>query len=272
VLLACCKDARQPTLFYKTVQSYEKNMVAASDFSYFFLLFAQIVVILHAVQSILRLKTRKIICQNIMGFLSKLFGKKQDEKKAGGIEDYMMLVRVYFQSAIASQLGINNLAMLPDLRMFKATLKVPTQNNKLGVGEKAFCKKMMKEVYNVDDGFFKEIDQSVRKNCNKLQDAQTYLVQFQGFSQDLMMLMGNLMKFKLRLPSFFKSAIYQMTEKTVNDIFNKNDYKDAGVMKTVVAIRQYDKRLGFSQKWVTDFVYQVVMLAKKEPKKKEENA
>ena len=81
-----------------------------------------------------------------MGFLSKLFGKKQDEKKAGGIEDYMMLVRVYFQSAIASQLGINNLAMLPDLRMFKATLKVPTQNNKLGVGEKAFCKKMMKEV------------------------------------------------------------------------------------------------------------------------------
>lgn len=50
VLLACCKDARQPTLFYKTVQSYEKNMVAASDFSYFFLLFAQIVVILHAVQ------------------------------------------------------------------------------------------------------------------------------------------------------------------------------------------------------------------------------
>lgn len=57
-----------------------------------------------------------------------------------------------------------------------------------------------------------------------------------------------------------------MTEKTVMDIFNKNDYKDAGVVKTVMAIRQYDKRLGFSQKWITDFVYQVVMLAKKEPK------
>ena len=57
-----------------------------------------------------------------------------------------------------------------------------------------------------------------------------------------------------------------MTEKTVADIFNKNDYKDAGVIKTVLAIRQYDKRLGFSQKWITDFVYQVVMLAKKEPK------
>ena len=207
-----------------------------------------------------------------MGLLSKLFGKKQEENKAGGMEDYMTLVRVYFQAALASQLGINNLAMLPDLRMFKATLKVPTQNNKLGLGEKAHCKKMMKEIYNVDDSFFKEIDQSIRKNCGKLQDVQTYLVQFQGFSQDLMMLMGNLMKFKLRMPSFFKSAIYQMTEKTVGEIFTKNDYKDAGVMKTVMAIRQYNKRLGFSQKWITDFVYQVVMLAKKEPKKQDENA
>ena len=62
-----------------------------------------------------------------------------------------------------------------------------------------------------------------------------------------------------------------MTEKTVDDIFNKNDFSDASVLKTVVDIRQYDKRLGFSQKWVTDFVYQIVMLAKKEPKPKEEN-
>jgi hypothetical protein len=90
------------------------------------------------------------------------------------------------------------------------------------------------------------------------------MIQFSAFSQDLMMLTGNLMKFKLRLPSFFKSAIRSMTEKTVNDIFNKNDFSDAGVMKTVVAIRQYDQKLGFTQQWVTDFVYRVVMLAKKE--------
>ena len=37
-------------------------------------------------------------------------------------------------------------------------------------------------------------------------------------------------------------------------------------MKTVVGIRQTNKRLGYSQKWITDFVYQVVMLAKKESK------
>ena len=156
--------------------------------------------------------------------------------------------------------------MLPDLRVFKSTLPVPTVNNKLGVGEKTRCKKMLKELYKTDDNFFDEIDLSIKKNCRKLQDVQPYLIQFQGFTQDLMMLLGNLMKFKLRVPGFFKKALYVMTEKTVNDIFTKNDFSDAAVIKSVMAVRQYDKRLGFSQKWVTDFVYQVVMLAKKEPK------
>ena len=207
-----------------------------------------------------------------MGIFTKLFGTKTADAKSGGMEDYMTLIRVYFQASLASTLGINNLAMLPDLRMFKTTLHVPTVNNKLGVGEKIHCKKMLKELYKVDDNFFKEIDASIRKNCRKIQDVQVYLIQFQGFTQDLMMLMGNLMKFKLRVPSFFKSAIYTMTEKTVRDIFAKNDYRDAGVIKAVLAIRQYNKRLNFSEKWVTGFVFQVVMLAKKEPKNKEEAA
>lgn len=203
--------------------------------------------------------------------LSKLFGKKDRNDTTGGMEDYMTLIRVYFQSAIAAQLGINNLKMLPDLRTFKITLHVLTVNNKLGVGEKARCKNMLKEMYHTDDLFFKEIDQSIRKNCRRLEDVQPYLLQFQGFTQELMMLVGNLMKFKLRMPSIFKSALYTMTEKTVNDIFTKNDYKDAGVIKAVVAVRQYNKRLGFSQKWTTDFIHQVVMLAKKEPKPGNEN-
>lgn len=188
------------------------------------------------------------------------------------MQDYMTLVRVYFQASIAAQVGINNLAMLPDLRMFKATLHVPTQNNKLGLGEKSHCKKMMKEIYGTDDGFFKEIDQSIRRNCKRLPDVQVYLVQFQNFSQDLMMLTGNLMKFKLRVPSIFKKTIYAMTEKTVQDIFTKNSYKDPSVVKSVLNVRKYNTRLNFSQKWVTDFVYQVVMLAKKEPAPSQEEA
>ena len=195
-----------------------------------------------------------------MSFLNKLFGKKEDEQqKAGGMEDFMTLIRVYFQACMAADLGISNLAALPDLRVFKATLKVPTQNNRLGLAEKSRCNKMLKELYQMDDDFTKEIDASIRKRCKKPQDVQTYMYQFSGFTQDLMMLTGNLMKFKLRVPSFFKSAIRTMTEKTVNDIFNKNDFTDPGVMKTVVAIRQYAQKLGFSQQWTTNFVYRVVI-------------
>lgn len=207
-----------------------------------------------------------------MGIFSKIFNMKPREEKAGGMQDYMTLVRVYFQASLAAQLGITNLAMLPDLRVFKSTLHVPTQNNKLGVGERSHCRKMMHEIYGTEDSFFKEIDQSIRRNCRKLQDVQVYLIQFQSFSQELMMLTGNLMKFKLRVPSFFKKTIYAMTEKTVNDIFTKNSYTDASVIKAVMAVRKFNQRLNFSQKWVTDFVYQVVMLAKKEPAPSQEEA
>ncbi|MBF1391970.1 MAG: hypothetical protein HXN36_09750 [Prevotella histicola] len=206
-----------------------------------------------------------------MGIISSIFNRGEKEQvKSGGMEDYMMLVRVYFQSVLASRLGINNLAMLPDLRTYKQTFRVPTLNNKLGLGEKVSVRKTMKNIYKVDDSFFDEIDASIKKNCKKMQDVQPYLYQFQGFTQDLMMLVGNLMKFKLRVPGIFKKVIYTMTEKTVNDIFDKNDFTDPGVIKAVMSIRQYDQRLRFSRKWVTDFVYQIVMLAKKEPKGTEE--
>ena len=199
-----------------------------------------------------------------MSILSKLFGKKEEEQKIGGMEDFMTLIRVYFQAVMAADLHISNLAALPDLRVFKSTLKVPTVNNRLGVGEKQKVTKRMMDIYGMDESFTKEIDQSIRRRCKGVQDVQTYMYQFQGFTQDLMMLTSNLMKFKLRVPSFFKKAIYTMTEKTIDDIFNKNDFSDAGVMKTVVDIRKYNQKLGFSQQWVTSFVYRVVMLAKKE--------
>ena len=71
-----------------------------------------------------------------MGFFSNLFKHKEQEPKAGGMEDFMLLIRVYYQAVMAAQIGINNLAALPDLRVFKQTYKVPTQNNRLGLGEK----------------------------------------------------------------------------------------------------------------------------------------
>ena len=95
------------------------------------------------------------------------------------------------------------------------------------------------------------------------------MYQFQGFTQDLMMLVSNLMKVKARIPSIFKKTLYSVTEKTVNDIFNKNDFTDAGVMKSVVDVRQLNKKLGFSEQWVTQFVFRVLLLAKKEPRPKD---
>ena len=207
-----------------------------------------------------------------MSIFSKLFGKKKSGEEStirvGGIEDFMTLIRVYYQAAMASQLGITNINVLPDMATFKRTLKVPTQKNKLGIAEKSRCKKMLSEIYGLNDAFFKEIDASIKKNCKNVNDVRNYLFMFQGFSQDLMMVIGNLMQWKFRLPGTFKKLIHGMTEKTVHDIMTKFDWKDESVRKTCNNIRQYQHRLNYSESWITEYVYNIVLLAKKEPKPK----
>ena len=203
-----------------------------------------------------------------MLFFSKLFGRKTNQVKIGGMEDYMTLVRVYYQASMASRLGISNLAVFPDLRVFKQTLKVPTVNNKLGLGEKKKCQKMLTEMYGMSDNFFKEIDESLKKRCRSVNEVQSYFLVFQDFSQNLMMSMGQLMQWKLRLPSFFHKALRQMTEKTVNDILNKNDWKDDAMRRSVVAIRRAQATLGYSEQWIVEFAHTILMLAKKEPRNK----
>ena len=207
-----------------------------------------------------------------MSIFSKLFGKNKDKEqtKVGGMEDFMLLIRVYYQAVMAAQIGINNLGALPDLRIFKQTYHVATINNKLGIAEKKHCRKLMQDIYGISDGFFAEIDSSIRKHCRKIQDAQSYLVQFQGFSQDLMMLMGNLMQWKMRLPSFFRGALREMTAKQVHQVLTKNDWKDEGVRRACVSVRKYQNVLGYTEQWMTEYVHTIVMLAKKEPKKNSE--
>ncbi|MDY2779288.1 MAG: hypothetical protein SOU82_05480 [Alloprevotella sp.] len=207
-----------------------------------------------------------------MSIFSKLFKKnkaKDQGWRVGGMEDFMTLIRVYYQAVMAANLGINNIAALPDLRVFKHTLQVPTVNNKLGLGEKNKCKKMLSEIYGISDNFFKEIDQSVKRNCKNVQAVQPYFYAFQGFSQDLMMLVGNLMKWKFRVPGFMKGALRTMTEKTINDILTKENWKKDDVRKACYAIRQYQQRLGYSGSWMAEYVFNVVILAKKEPKPKD---
>ena len=108
---------------------------------------------------------------------------------------------------------------------FKRLFKVPTQNGKLGLGEKSASRKMLMQDYGLNDNFFKEIDASVKRNCRTQNDIQSYLFMYQGFSNDLMMLMGNLMQWKFRMPSIFKKALYGMTQKTVHDVCTKTVWK-----------------------------------------------
>ena len=207
-----------------------------------------------------------------MSIFSKLFGKKQAEEettRVGGMEDFMTLIRVYYQAVMATNIGISNINFLPDMAVFKRTLKIPTQNNKLGIAEKSRCKKMLSEIYGLPDAFFKEIDASIKKNVRNVNDVKTYLFMFQGFSQDLMMLIGNLMQWKFRMPGVFKKLLRGMTEKTVHDILTKMSWKDESVHKTCVAIRRYQQALGYSEPWINEYVYNIVLLAKKEPKPKE---
>lgn len=204
-----------------------------------------------------------------MSIFSKILGKKPKEK-VGGMEDFMTLIRVYFQSVIAANFGISNLKALPDLLTFKRSLHVATVNNKLGVGEQKACKKLLQDLYGLNDNYFKEIDNSIKKGCKRQQDISNYLYLFQGFSQELMMLIGTLMKWKFRIPSFLKKAMRSMTDKTVHDVFTKENWKDDATRKSVYSVRRYQQLLGFSEQWTAYYVYNFLILAKREKPSKEE--
>ncbi len=203
-----------------------------------------------------------------MAFLD-IFKKKRKEN-VGGMEDFMTLIRVYFQSVLAANLGISNLAALPDLLTFKRTLRVATVNNRLGIGEKKACAKMLKDLYGISDNFFKEIDLSIKKGCRTQNDVSRYLYLFQGFSQDLMMLMGNLLKWKFRIPGFMRKMMKKITDATVHDILTKDTWDDNSVVKAVHSVRRYQQMLGFSEAWMQEYVYNLITLAKKEPNPSEE--
>ncbi|EPT32999.1 hypothetical protein [Phocaeicola abscessus] len=208
---------------------------------------------------------------NILSKLKSLFGKRRNEKttRVGGMEDFMTLIRVYYQSVMACNIGVTNINFLPDLAVFKRTLKIPTQNNKLGIAERSRCKKMLSDIYGLSNIFFTEIDGSIKKNCHNINDIKNYLFMFQGFSNDLMMVIGNLMQWKFRMPSIMKKTLRSLTEKTIRDIMTKENFKDDSVRKTCKNIRQYQRVLNYSEAWMTEYAYHIVFLAKKEPKPKD---
>ena len=200
-----------------------------------------------------------------------LFKKKSDETKVGNVEDFISLTRVYFQSVIATNLGITNIRFLPDVANFKRLFKVPTQNGKLGLAEKSAARKMLMQDYGLNENFFKEIDSSVKRNCRTQNDIQSYLFMYQGFSNDLMMLMGNLMQWKFRFSMLVKKLLYSQTQKTIHEIVTRSEWKDVSVQKVAWRIRKYKETLGYSEEWMTDFVYNVVLMAKEDAKRQKKD-
>ena len=208
-----------------------------------------------------------------MNIFSKLFKKKNEEETAevasakGSVEEFVTLIRVYYQAVMAEQLGITNLNILADMALFKRMLKIPTQNNKLGVAEKSRARKVLMQDYGLKESFFKEIEGSVKKNCKSQNDIKSYFIQFQGFNSDLFSLLDNLMQWKFRFSMLVKKLLYSQTQKTIHEILTRSEWKEVSVQKVAWRIRKYQETLGYSEEWITDFVYNVVLMAKEDAKK-----
>ena len=204
-----------------------------------------------------------------MSIFSKLFGKKQEENaegsvRVGGMEDFMTLIRVYYQAVMASQLGISNINLLPDMAVFKRTLKVPTQNNKLGIAEKSRCRKMLMDIYGLSEGFFQ------RNRCfgkETLQDGERreelflHVSGLQPRPDD-----GGRQPDAMEIPYaglYEENVAQSMTDKTIHDILTKTTWKDDSIRKTCANIRQYQHALSYSEAWMSEYVYNIVALAKK---------
>ena len=98
------------------------------------------------------------------------------------------------------------------------------------------------------------------------------MIMFQGYSQELVMLVGTMLKWRFRIPSFLKKAMKTMVTSTVHDIFTKENWKDEAQRKSVYSVRRYQQTLGFSEPWTVEYVYNFIILAKREKPSKENMA
>jgi len=199
-----------------------------------------------------------------MGLFSKKTKETEQQPAASSTEEFMTLVRVYYQAVIASQLGITNLGMLPDMALFKRMLKIPTEGGKLGVAEKARARKVLMQEYSLKEDFFKEIDRSIKKNCKSINDINGYFYKYQGFNTDLFALMDKMMTLKFRISLLFNKLLYKSTESTIHKILTQSEWKDVSLQKAAWSIRKYQESLGYSERWIVDFVYNVFVMAKKD--------
>ena len=118
----------------------------------------------------------------------------------------------------------------------------------------------------MDENFFKEIDASIKKNCRTQNDIKSYFIMYQGFNNDLFSLLDSLMGWKFRFSMLVKKLLYAQTQKTIHEIVTRSEWKDVNVQKTAWRIRKYQETLGYSENWMANFVYNVVLMAKEDAK------
>lgn len=194
----------------------------------------------------------------------KLFSKKKkEEKSTEEIENLMLLLRVYFQATIAAQTGFNNIKVLNDLRFFKQTYHIATLNNKIGLSEKKQCQKMLQSIYGFSDRFFSEIDSSMKKSCRTIQDFQPYMLKYQDFTQNILMLIPNLVGRKLAVLRFFPKLMKESINKSIHKILTQTDWKDPSTRIAAIAVRKEQTSLRYSEAWIGEFVNTIISLGLK---------
>lgn len=194
----------------------------------------------------------------------KLFSKKKkEEKSTEEIENLMLLLRVYFQATIAAQTGFNNIKVLNDLRFFKQTYHIATLNNKIGLSEKKQCQKMLQSIYGFSDRFFSEIDSSMKKSCRTIQDFQPYMLKYQDFTQNILMLIPNLVGRKLAVLRFFPKLMKESINKSIHKMLTQTDWKDPSTRIAAIAVRKEQTSLRYSEAWICEFVNTIIPLGLK---------
>lgn len=208
-----------------------------------------------------------------MGILYRLFGwgrsKKEEESDVqSDVEEFMSLIRIYYQSSIISQVGITNLNMVPEFAMYKRMMRIPTVSGKLGVAEKSHVRKTMIADYKMNESFFKEIDASIRRNCKSVRDMQGYFFTFGNFTNDLMTYLSTEVQWKLQGAMLFKKLLRPTIKSAINKMMTKATWKEATTATTISRLRASKATLNYSDDWLVEFSYQVLIQSKKDSKKR----
>lgn len=198
-----------------------------------------------------------------MGLKDSLLAKKQqqEEKVREQVQHFMSLVNVYIQASSAATLGIIDLRQLPQLKTLKQNFKIPTEG-RLGNAEKKYVANIMQKEYKFSDSFFSEIDGAIKKRCKRVEDLQTFGVQFQTLLQEAMTAVSLDMQMSLRLPLFLRKWIKSLMKESMHKIVTGNDLKSTDVIKSAANVRNFKDKLNLSENWLNEICYVYIILAR----------